>query len=169
MAQIDLGRILPIFRGIYANTINYEKLDIVYYKGSSYVANSNMKGIAPDSTASNNTWQLVASIDNQQLANVQQSVLDSIAASGSLNVNDLQAGRFEAETIILSGSDLSSTVSAVADLQARLAAAEQKIKTMQYRIETLEQHDNETGTALTDIADEIIALQDRVTALENKK
>ena len=169
MAQIDLGRILPIFRGIYVNTTNYEKLDIVYYKGSSYVANSNMRGIAPDSTASGNTWQLVASIDNQQLANVQQSVLDSIAASGSLNVNDLQAGRFEAETIILSGSDLSSTVSAVADLEARLAAAEQKIKTMQYRIETLEQHDNETGAALTDIADEIIALQDRVTALENKK
>lgn len=169
MAQIDLGRILPIFRGIYVNTTNYEKLDIVYYKGSSYVANSNMKGIAPDSTASGNTWQLVASIDNQQLAHVQQSVLDNIATSGSLNVNDLQAGRFEAETIILSGSDLSSTVSAVADLEARLAAAEQKIKTMQYQIETLEQHDNETGTALTDIADEIIALQDRVTALENKK
>lgn len=169
MAQIDLGRILPIFRGIYANTENYEKLDIVYYKGSSYVANSNMKGIAPDSTASNNTWQLVASIDNQQLAHVQQSVLDNIAASGSLNVNDMQAGRLEAETIILSGSDLSSTVSAVADLEARLAAAEQKIKTMQYQIETLEQHDNETGAALTDVADEIIALQDRVTALENKK
>ena len=169
MAQIDLGRILPIFRGIYVNTTNYEKLDIVYYKGSSYVANSNMKGIAPDSIASNNTWQLVASIDNQQLAHVQQSVLDNIAASGSLNVNDLHAGRFEAETIILSGSDLSSTVSAVADLEARLAAAEQKIKTMQYRIETLEQHDNESGTALTDSADEIIALQDRVTALENKK
>lgn len=169
MAQIDLGRILPIFRGIYVNTINYEKLDIVYYKGSSYVANSNMKGIAPDSTETNNTWQLVASIDNQQLANVQQSVLDNIAASGSLNVNDLHAGRFEAETIILSGSDLSSTVSAVADLEARLAAAEQKIKTMQYHIETLEQHDNETGAALTDFADEIIALQDRVTALENKK
>ena len=169
MAQIDLGRILPIFRGIYVNTTNYEKPDIVYYKGSSYVANSNMKGIAPDSTGINNTWQLVASIDNQQLANVQQSVLDNIATSGSLNVNDLQAGRFEAETIILSGSDLSSTVSAVADLETRLAAAEQKIKTMQYRIETLEQHDNETGTALTDIADEIIALQDRVTALENKK
>ena len=169
MAQIDLGRILPIFRGIYVNTTNYEKLDIVYYKGSSYVANSNMRGIAPDSTASSNTWQLVASIDNQQLANVQQSVLDSIASSGSLNVNDLQAGRFEAETIILSGSDLSSTVSAVADLEARLAAAEQKIKTMQYQIETLEQHDGETGTALTDIADEIIALQDRVTAIEKKK
>ena len=169
MAQIDLGRILPIFRGIYVNTTNYEKLDIVYYKGSSYVANSNMKGIAPDSTASNNTWQIVASIDNQQLAHVQQSVLDNIAASGSLNVNNLQAGRFEAETIILSGSDLSSTVSAVADLETRLAAAEEKIETMQWHIETLEQHDNETGTALTDIADEIIALQDRVTALENKK
>lgn len=169
MAQIDLGRILPIFRGIYVNTVNYEKLDIVYYKGSSYVANSNMRGIAPDSTETNNTWQLVASIDNQQLANVQQSVLDSIATSGNLNVNNLQAGRFEAETIILSGSDLSSTVSAVADLETRLAAAEDKIKTMQWRIETLEQHDNETGTALTDFADEIIALQDRVTALENKK
>lgn len=169
MAQIDLGRILPIFRGIYVNTMNYEKLDIVYYKGSSYVANSNMKGIAPDSTGINNTWQLVASIDNQQLANVQQSVLDNIAASGSLNVNDMYAGRLETETIILSGSDLSSTVSAVADLEARLSAAEQKIKTMQYQIETLEQHDTETGAALTDAANEIIALQDRVTALENKK
>ena len=169
MAQIDLGRILPIFRGIYVNTINYEKLDIVYYKGSSYVANSNMRGIAPDSTETNNTWQLVASIDNQQLANVQQSILDNIATSGSLNVNNLQAGRFEAETIILSGSDLSSTVSAVADLEARLAAAEDKIERMQWSIDELTQHDNETGTALTDISDEIIALQDRVTALENKK
>ena len=169
MAQIDLGRILPVFKGKYNELTQYEKLDIVYYKGSSYVANSNMKGIAPDSTVSGNTWQLVASIDNQQLANVQQLVLDSIAASGSLNVNDLQAGRLEAETIILIGSDLSSTVSVVADLEARLAAAEQKIKTMQYRIETLEQHDSETGAALTDVADEIIALQDRVTALENKK
>ena len=169
MAQIDLGRILPVFKGKYNELTQYEKLDIVYYKGSSYVANSNMKGIAPDSTGTSNTWQLVASIDNQQLANVQQLVLDNIATSGSLNVNNLQAGRFEAETIILSGSDLSSTVSAVADLETRLAAAEQKIKTMQYRIETLEQHDTETGTALTDIADEIIALQDRVTALENKK
>ena len=169
MAQIDLGRILPIFRGIYVNTINYEKLDIVYYKGSSYVANSNMKGIAPDSTGINNTWQLVASIDNQQLANVQQSVLDNIAASGSLNVNDLHAGRFEAETIILSGSDLSSTVSAVADLEARLAAAEDKIERMQWSIDELTQHDTQTGEQLTDISDEIIALQDRVTALENKK
>lgn len=159
MAQIDLGRILPIFRGIYVNTTSYEKLDIVYYKGSSYVANSNMKGIAPDSTASGNTWQLVASIDNQQLANVQQSVLDNIATSG----------RLEVETIILSGSDLSSTVSTVADLETRLAAAEDKIKTMQWRIETLEQHDKETETALIDFGDEIIALQDRVTALENKK
>lgn len=159
MAQIDLGRILPIFRGIYVNTINYEKLDIVYYKGSSYVANSNMKGIAPDSTASGNTWQLVASIDKQQLANVQQSVLDNIAKSG----------RLEVETIILSGSDLSSTVSAVADLEARLAAAEDKIKTMQWQIETLEQHDIQTGEQFTDLSNEIIALQDRVTALENKK
>ena len=159
MAQIDLGRILPIFRGIYVNTINYEKLDIVYYKGSSYVANSNMKGIAPDSTETNNTWQLVASIDNQQLANVQQQILDNIATSG----------RLEVETIILSGSDLSSTVSAVADLEARLAAAEDKIQTMQWHIETLEQHDTQTGEQFTDMANEIIALQDRVTALENKK
>lgn len=159
MAQIDLGRILPVFKGKYNELTQYEKLDIVYYKGSSYVANSNMKGIAPDSTASGNTWQLVASIDNQQLANVQQQILDNIATSG----------RLEVETIILSGSDLSSTVSAVADLETRLAAAEDKIKTMQWRIETLEQHDNETETALMDFGNEIIALQDRVTALENKK
>lgn len=57
----------------------------------------------------------------------------------------------------------------MADLETRLAAAEDKIKTMQWRIETLEQHDNETETALMDFGNEIIALQDRVTALENKK
>lgn len=159
MAQIDLGRILPVFKGKYNELTQYEKLDIVYYKGSSYVANSNMKGIAPDSTASGNTWQLVASIDNQQLAHVQQQILDNIATNG----------RLEVETIILSGSDLSSTVSAVADLQARLAAAEDKIERMQWSIDELTQHDAQTGEQLTDISDEIIALQDRVTALENKK
>lgn len=167
MAQIDLGRILPIFRGIYVNTINYEKLDIVYYKGSSYVANSNMKGIAPDSAGTSNTWQLVASIDNQQLANVQQSVLDSIAASGSLNV-----GRVETETIILGGTDLSSTVSSVTDLNTRMPEAEKKIVSMQGEIDTLNLHDEQTGTQLEDMANEIIALQDRVAALEqaiNKK
>lgn len=167
MAQIDLGRILPIFRGIYVNTINYEKLDIVYYKGSSYVANSNMKGIAPDSAETSNTWQLVASIDNQQLANVQQSVLDSIAASGSLNV-----GRVETETIILGGTDLSSTVSSVVDLNTRMPEAEKKIVSMQREIDTLNLHDEQTGTQFEDMANEIIALQDRVAALEqaiNKK
>lgn len=167
MAQIDLGRILPIFRGIYVNTINYEKLDIVYYKGSSYVANSNMKGIAPDSSESGNTWQLVASIDNQQMANLQQAVLDSIAASGSLNV-----GRLETEAIILGGTDLSSTVSSVTDLNTRMPEAEKKINTMQGEIDTLNLHDEQTGTQLEDMANEIIALQDRVAALEqaiNKK
>lgn len=167
MAQINLGRILPIFRGIYVNTINYEKLDIVYYKGSSYVANSNMKGIAPDSTGTSNTWQLVASIDNQQLANVQQSVLDSIAASGSLNV-----GRVETEAIILGGTDLSSTVSSVVDLNTRMPEAEKKIVSMRGEIDTLNQHDEQTGVQLEDMANEIIALQDRVAALEqaiNKK
>ena len=159
MAQIDLGRILPVFKGKYNELTQYEKLDIVYYKGSSYVANSNMKGIAPDSTASSNTWQLVASIDNQQLANVQQQILDNIVTNG----------RLEVETIILSGSDLSSTVSAVADLQARLAAAEDKIERMQWSIDELTQQDDETGTAITVIADEIIALQDRVTEKKKKK
>lgn len=167
MAQIDLGRILPIFRGIYVNTINYEKLDIVYYKGSSYVANSNMKGIAPDSEGTSNTWQLVASIDNQQLANVQQSVLDSIAASGSLNV-----GRVETEAIILGGTDLSSTVSSVTDLNTRMPEAEKKIVSMQREIDTLNLHDEQTGIQFEDMANEIITLQDRVAALEqaiNKK
>ena len=57
----------------------------------------------------------------------------------------------------------------MADLEARLAAAEDKIERMQWSIDELTQHDNETGTALTDIADEIIALQDRVTEKKKKK
>ena len=38
MAQINLGRILPVWKGEWKSSVTYEKLDIVYYAGSSYIS-----------------------------------------------------------------------------------------------------------------------------------
>lgn len=38
MAQINLGRVLPKWRGSWNSTVTYEKFDIVYHNGSSYIA-----------------------------------------------------------------------------------------------------------------------------------
>lgn len=57
MAQIYIGRIVPIFRGAYNSSTPYTKLDIVYYNGSSYAAIADNEGKEPTNT---NYWQIVA-------------------------------------------------------------------------------------------------------------
>ena len=57
MSTYDIGRIGLNIRGDYDATAEYEKLDVVYYNGSSYVAKGEGTGIAPDNA---NMWQLLA-------------------------------------------------------------------------------------------------------------
>lgn len=38
MAQINLGKIIPSYKGIWDSTVEYEKLDVVHWRGSSFVS-----------------------------------------------------------------------------------------------------------------------------------
>ena len=67
----SLGRILPIFKGEYSNSIKYNKLDIVLYNGNSFVSKiDNNIGIIP---TDNNYWQLVATGINDVDATIEIS------------------------------------------------------------------------------------------------
>ena len=57
MAQYNLGRFLPIFKGQYNSSVTYSPLDIVYYGGSSYVCKSTSLNHVPTNTS---YWQIVA-------------------------------------------------------------------------------------------------------------
>lgn len=58
MAVYNLGKILPNFRGEWDPTTNYEKLDVVYFEGSSYMAISDNINKRPDENESD--WVLSA-------------------------------------------------------------------------------------------------------------
>ena len=58
MAQINIGRVLPIFVGDWNNSSIYSKLDVVLYNGSSWVAVESNSGVTPDESAAD--WQLAA-------------------------------------------------------------------------------------------------------------
>ena len=58
MAQIDIGKIKPVFRGSYDNSTAYVLDDIVYYNGSSYVAKTSTTGNLPTDATK---WNVLAS------------------------------------------------------------------------------------------------------------
>lgn len=51
-----VGRILILPKGTWNNETEYEMLDFVYYKGTSWLAKKNSKGVAP---ADGEYWQKV--------------------------------------------------------------------------------------------------------------
>lgn len=60
MAQINLGRIIPVFKGEWDNRIVYDKLDVVYYGGCSFIALKSNTGVTPNIEGSNETWMMLA-------------------------------------------------------------------------------------------------------------
>lgn len=58
MATYNLGRILPIFRGAWSPSKSYDKLDVVTFEGSSYMAISDNTNKRPDENPS--AWILSA-------------------------------------------------------------------------------------------------------------
>ena len=46
MSEVKLGRVAPIYKGVYDETTAYNALDIVYYNGRSYMAKQDTKGNA---------------------------------------------------------------------------------------------------------------------------
>ena len=62
MSEVKLGRVAPIYKGVYDETTAYNALDIVYYNGRSYMAKQDTKGnVLPTGTGTDNDyWGLVA-------------------------------------------------------------------------------------------------------------
>lgn len=59
MAQYNLGKILPVFRGNYKSGWSYEILDVVYHEptNSTYVCIAPSVGLEPHNNKSN--WQIL--------------------------------------------------------------------------------------------------------------
>ena len=59
MSEVKLGRVAPIYRGVYDETTAYNALDIVYYNGRSYMAKQDTKGNALPTGTDNDYWGLI--------------------------------------------------------------------------------------------------------------
>lgn len=60
MAQINLGKVLPTIKGYFDITASYEKMDVVAYMGSSYVARKSVTGIPPLINENTEYWFCMA-------------------------------------------------------------------------------------------------------------
>ena len=59
MSEVKLGRVAPIYKGVYDETTAYNALDIVYYNGRSYMAKQDTKGNALPTGTDNDYWGLI--------------------------------------------------------------------------------------------------------------
>lgn len=91
MAAINIGRVLPIFKGTYNSSTTYNKLDVVLYNGSSYVANCTTTAVVPTNTTN---WTCIAKASCWEnfTAEEKQELLDSLAefkvVKGNKTFND---------------------------------------------------------------------------------
>ena len=60
MSEVKLGRVAPIYKGVYDEATAYNALDIVYYNGRSYMAKQDTKGNALPTGTDNDYWGLIA-------------------------------------------------------------------------------------------------------------
>lgn len=58
MATYNLGRILPIFKGIWDSTVNYKRMDIVLWNSNSWVAKNDNVNSEPTDNSSD--WLCIA-------------------------------------------------------------------------------------------------------------
>lgn len=87
MKKINLGRVLPVFRGAYDGNEIYTKLDIVEFNGSSYVAKQTTTGVEPtDPDEGAENWIMVAqagqatweALTPQQKAAIYQDIINIV-------------------------------------------------------------------------------------------
>lgn len=108
MAQYTLGKIAPVFQGGYNSTTQYERLDIVYYQGSSYVAKSSTKGNLPTNTtywqivAKASTWTDFSTDEKYAIINYLQPILDTMV---NTKLQDKVYTKDETNTLINSKID----------------------------------------------------------------
>lgn len=77
--MIDAGKVMPIPKGTYAAGTTYERLDIVTYEGSSYIAKTSTTGNLPTNTT---YWQLYAQgASSNSPTYVQGAIIEPIVIS----------------------------------------------------------------------------------------
>lgn len=59
MSSYNLGRVALIPKGVYSDTSQYEKLDIVSFNNSSYVAKQSVTGVEPLQGEDSEYWMLL--------------------------------------------------------------------------------------------------------------
>lgn len=59
MARYNLGRILPVFRGVWESNVAYQRLDVVFWKNCSWMAVSDNDHSEPTDTNTDN-WMCIA-------------------------------------------------------------------------------------------------------------
>lgn len=69
----DIGRIMPLPKGEYNESIKYDILDIVSYNGESYISRKQNNGYAPDENS--DYWMKL--IDKQEIINAVLEQLQS--------------------------------------------------------------------------------------------
>ncbi len=94
MATIDIGKIKPVFKGTYDNSVSYVLDDIVYYNGSSYVAKTSTTGNLPTDTTK---WNILASgsggiYDSTLSIGTANQVL-AVSSGGALEFQDASGGK----------------------------------------------------------------------------
>lgn len=99
MAQINIGRILPIFRGNWDSTTNYTKLDVVYYDNSSYVALADNTNTTPRNSM---PWQLLVknAIWDDLSEEDKEHIIVSLKPVINTAVSDIKKGVSTPDSII---------------------------------------------------------------------
>lgn len=160
MAQITIGRILPIFKGNWSSSTTYSKLDIVYYNGSSYVAKTQNTNQVPTNTF---YWQIVA------IAGSWSTFSDAEKAS----LIDYLADVVDSDTINVVGTELNLTQklsnvdSAITNVQSRVATNTNNIATLQTRTTTNTNNIATLQSSVTTNANNIASLQSSVSTNTN--
>lgn len=103
MAIYNLGRILPSIKGEYNNATEYNRMDIVYYQGSSYVAKDTVTGIAPNNTIH---WQMIAAagrinsiLTTEQINQVLAQLPSDVVRDSDYNHTDNNFSDYYKDTI----------------------------------------------------------------------
>lgn len=73
MNRVDIGKVMVTPKGDWDSAVSYEKLDLVFYEGSSYAAKEANVGVIP--TADDSIWMLAAQAGSD--AKVCPLVVDS--------------------------------------------------------------------------------------------
>lgn len=91
MSTYNLGRVLPIFRGLYDNTEIYNRFDVVYVAGmGSYVALQDVQGIKPTVDVDDNWQVLVKDITTPEVQDYVDSWLDTMTGIIWSDLNNYQ-------------------------------------------------------------------------------